>query len=318
MKIVFYSGGYAAKRASHRLRGDLPAQALRNLGFDATATRKMPSLDKDTVVVFLKFSLPEEINHAKNQGAKTIYDLCDNKFNEKPEYIPCCLAADAITVNSLEMGASVKTVTDKPSTVIFDPFERPILDPKFSPEKDIKLLWFGSMASLKFFPMVEIWQRLEKEIKNYHFTMVTAKAERITQKFKDRAARGAVTGVNFNRLSIVDWNWDLQGQKLHECDAVLMPVSTEHYRTETKSANRVIDSLVSGKWVITSPLPSYVEFDSFTWQKDPIEGIKWALNNQEAVIEKITQGQQYSIENYNVDLAAKKWLEVFRGLGYNC
>ncbi len=318
LKIIFYSGGFKEKRASHRLRGELPAKALRQLGYDAVATKKLPQVDSNTVVVFLKFSQPEEIEQAKRQGAKTIYDICDNKFNEKPEYIPCCLTADYITVNSNEMAASLKTATDKDSTVVFDAYERPILPPRFMPEEKLNLLWFGSMASLKFFPMVEIWQRLEKEIQNYHFTMVTAKAERITQKFQDRFKRGMIPGVNLNKISIIDWDWNLQGQKLLECDAVLMPVHVDHYRTETKSANRVLDSLVSGRWVITSPLPSYVEFDSYTWQKDPMEGIKWAVNNPQTVLDRITEGQKYVLENYSVEQAAEKWLGVFRGLGYDC
>lgn len=310
MKIRFFSDGYKTKRASHRLRGDLMARTLQEMGHDAVASRSLDAVDKDTVVVFLKFSRADQIQAAREQGALTLYDLCDNKFEEDPDYKPCCLAADAVTVNTEQMGESVKLNTGRDSFVIPDSFERPILKPRFDPGTDVKLLWFGSSASLKFFPMVPLWQGLEREIKNYHFTMVTAKAERILNKMKERQSRGVFTGVNFDRIEILDWSWDLQGQKLDECDIVFMPVATDNYRTDTKSANRVIDSLVSGRFVVTSPLASYLEFASHTWQQDPIEGVKWALANAESVLHKITLGQSHALTRYNPKVTASRLLEV--------
>jgi len=152
---------------------------LQNLGYDATCSRELPTVDSNTVVVFLKRSQPHEIAQAKSQGALTLYDVCDNKFDEKDEYEPCCLAADIVTANSEAMAASIKATTGRDSVVIPDPTERPRLEPKFEPHGDIKLLWFGSSASLKFVPWVEVWQRLEREIGFYQFTIITAKADRV-------------------------------------------------------------------------------------------------------------------------------------------
>ena len=317
MKIIFYSPAFKPKRASHRLRGEMIAAELTKAGYNAIATRSLENVDKDTVVVFLKFSQPDEIEAAKRLGAFTIYDLCDNKFEEQPEFGPCCLAADHVTVNSEQMGVSVLNNTGKSSTVIPDPFERPILPPKFDPKGDIRILWFGSGASLKFFPMVDIWQALERDIKNYHFTMITSKAERITNKMRERFNRGVIKNIDFNRITIIEWDWATQGDLLQTSDLVLMPVSTDNYRTDTKSANRVIDSLVSGRWVVTSPLASYLEFDEFTWQKDPMQGIKWALENPDKAVEKIRAGQQYTIEKFAPAVIAQKWAEIFNDTGRN-
>ena len=82
MKIRFFSDGYKTKRASHRLRGDLMARTLQEMGHDAVASRSLEDVDSNTVVVFLKFSRAEQIINAKQQGALTLYDLCDNKFEE--------------------------------------------------------------------------------------------------------------------------------------------------------------------------------------------------------------------------------------------
>jgi hypothetical protein len=259
--------------------------------------------------VFLKRSQPHSIQRAKDLGATTIYDLCDNKFEEKEEYEPCCQTADLVSVNSVNMGISTKHHTGKDSIVMPDPFERPKLPPNFAPGNTVKLLWFGSQSSFKFFPFVEIWQRLEKEIGNYKYTMISAKTDRVLNKMQTRQSKGQVTGINFDKIDMREWSWDLQGELLRDWDIVLMPVQTENPRTDTKSANRLIDSLISGKFVITTPLHSYQEFAPYTWQGDYIEGIKWALANPDEVLKMITAGQQYVEENYSAHVLSKKFID---------
>jgi hypothetical protein len=80
-------------------------------------------------------------------------------------------------------------------------------------------------------------------------------------------------------------------------------------RTDTKSANRVIDSLISGKFVITTPLASYEEFAPYTWQGDYIEGIKWACDNPDQVINMIAAGQQYTEQNYSARVLSKQLID---------
>ena len=150
MKIRFFSDAYKPKRASHRLRGEVTCQALADQGYDAKILTDWSEVDNNTIVIFLKRSQPSSIQRAKDLGAKTIYDLCDNKFEEKEEYEPCCRLADLVSVNSVQMGVSTKHHTGRDSIVMPDPFERPKLEPTFAPGKEIKLLWFGSQSSFKF------------------------------------------------------------------------------------------------------------------------------------------------------------------------
>jgi hypothetical protein len=309
IKIRFFSVLFNSKRASHRLRGDVTCQSLLEQGYDAKILTDWSEVDSDTIVIFLKHSSVDSIQRARDLGARTVYDLCDNKFNEKQEYKPCCLTADLVSVNSVQMGVSVKTHTGRDSIVMPDPFERPRLLPKFSPGGDINLLWFGSQSSFKFLPMAEIWQRLEKEVCNYSYTMVSAKTDRVFSKFQLRQRKGAVSGINLDRVNMKEWTWELQGQLLEQCDIVLMPVQTNNPRTDTKSANRVIDSLISGRFVITTPLASYEEFASYTWQGDYIEGIKWAIENPDQVVDRIKKGQQYVEENYSAARLSKQFIE---------
>ena len=309
MRIRFFSDVYQSRRASHRLRGDVTCAALAAQGHDAKILTDWGEVDADTLIIFLKGTKVHTIEQARALGAQTVYDLCDNKFDEKQEYAPCCLAADLVSVNSIQMGASVKMHTGRDSIVMPDPFERPKLLPKFSPGTDINLLWFGSKSSFKFLPMVEIWERLEKEVRNYSYTMVSANTDRLFSKFQLRQRKGEVTGINLDRVIMKEWTWELQGQLLEQCDIVLMPVQTNNPRTDTKSANRVIDSLMSGRFVITTPLASYEEFGPYTWQGDYIEGIQWAQANPDQVLDKITKGQQYVEQNYSAAVLSNKFIE---------
>lgn len=310
MNIRFFSDAYKSRRASHRLRGDVTCQALADQGYDAKILNvDWSEVDANTIVIFLKRSQPSSIQRAKDLGATTIYDLCDNKFEEKEEYEPCCQLADLVSVNSVQMGVSTKFHTGRDSIVMPDPFERPKLVPAFAPGTELKLLWFGSQSSFKFLPVVEIWQRLEKEVGNYKYTMISAKTDRLINKMSLRQAKGLISGINFDKLDMQEWTWERQGQLLSECDIVLMPVLTDNPRTDTKSANRVIDSLISGRFVITTPLASYEEFAPYTWQGDYIEGIKWARDNPDQVIKMITAGQQYTEQNYSARVLSKQLID---------
>jgi hypothetical protein len=139
--------------------------------------------------------------------------------------------------------------------------------------------------------------------------MVSSKTERLLSKMTLRQSKGSVNNINFARIDMQTWTWELQGQLLQDCDIVLMPVLTDNPRTDTKSANRVIDSLISGRFVITTPLASYEEFAPYTWQGDYIEGIKWARDNPDQVIEMITAGQQYTEQNYSARVLSKQLID---------
>jgi hypothetical protein len=97
-----------------------------------------------------------------------------------------------------------------------------------------------------------------------------------------------------------------------ECDMILLPVDVNHYRTITKSANRIVDSLASGKFILTSRLDSYKEFADFVWSKDIIKGINWAKSNPDAVNKMVSLGQEYTKKFYSIDTISNKWLNFFK------
>lgn len=295
------------------MRGDIPAAALKAQGFDAAACRDISDVGAGDHVVFLKPADSAVMREVKARGARVYFDVCDNKFDEKEEYLPCAQVADCITVNTQQQAREIKELLGRECQIVTDPYERPLLPAKFQPQGPIKLLWFGSGSSLKFVPWADLWARLEREIGDYHFTLVTSKTDRIMSKMQQRQNRGVHGGINFDKITAVEWSWELQGQLLAETDIVFIPVMVDNYRTDTKSANRVIDSIISGRFVVTTPLASYTEFSDYTWQDDYVKGIQWARNHPQQVIEKIARGQEYVQSRFSPAVIAEQWLRIFNG-----
>lgn len=103
-------------------------------------------------------------------------------------------------------------------------------------------------------------------------------------------------------------NWTLEGQRqaISECAAVVIP----HGDRKAKSANRLIESVRCGRFVIANDLPAYREFSDSMWIGDIREGMQWFEQNQEEAIKHIRNCQDYIRERYSPQEIAKKWLNV--------
>lgn len=316
--IFFLTSKFSERRASHRLRGKLISEELKKRNINSTIGTNITNLQENDIAVWIKFSQLDNILESKKRKAITVFDICDNKFDEDDALLPCALEADYITCNSLTMAEEILKRTGKIATVIPDPVERPILPPKFSPEKTLKILWFGSNSSLGYVNWVEVWSFLERNIGRYKLSIVTGKAKRFEEKTRQRLKNPDHKFVNMDKIDFIEWNWETQGEYLKDTDIVLIPIEG-NYRTITKSSTRLIDSLISGKFVITSRIQSYDEFTDFIWTKNYAKGLGWALDkhNRKHILEMITNGQQYVIENYSVEKITDKWCSFFKTIKHD-
>lgn len=319
MTVNFVAGKFSEGRASHRLRGKHIAENLIKKGYDAYYGSKAGKIKQNDITVFLKNSSPELIQEAKKIGSMTVYDVCDNKFDEDDLLIPCCQEAEFITCNSNVMRQQIENRFKKNAIVIPDPFERPVLPANFSPERIVKLLWFGSGSSLGYVDWVTVWRDLETKLKNYKLDIISSKSIRFKEKTQRRIIKNesGYQGINLDKIQFHEWTWDLQGELLKQCDMVILPVDINHHRTITKSANRLVDSLASGKFILTSRLDSYREFSDYTWNKDLVKGINWAMANPDKVLFMIQEGQNHTIKNYSIDSITNRWLNFFRTIKYD-
>jgi hypothetical protein len=102
-----------------------------------------------------------------------------------------------------------------------------------------------------------------------------------------------------------------------ECDIILMPLDVNHYRTITKSSNRIVDSLASGKFIITSRLDSYREFTDYIWTKDLAKGINWAKANPASVNNMVSLGQEHTKKYYSIDSISDLWINFFKTIKHD-
>ena len=80
---------------------------------------------------------------------------------------------------------------------------------------------------------------------------------------------------------------------------------------KSKGNNRPIDGIQQGKFVITNDtIPSYVDLNNFIWTGDIAEGLKYAIDNPNEVVQKITLGQQHINKYYTPSHIVKKWLDL--------
>lgn len=323
MSIIFYARKFSERRASHRLRGKYISESLQSDNISSHYGNNLLSIKHGDVVIFLKTSTVDEIEYAKSVGAITVYDICDNKLDEDENYTPCAIAAEFVTCNSPVMAREIKEVCNKDAVVIPDPYERPRQLPTFDPGNIVKLVWFGSQSSLGYVDWPAIWDRLERRVKHYRLDIVCGKADRFLKKSKDRSDNTTdfpeYTHINFDKIHFHEWDWDVQQHFIDQADIVFIPINLSlHDRVITKSANRVLDGLISGKFVITNLIPSYEEFAPYIWTKDNwLKGLNWALENRSQVRNMILEGQQYVELNYSIDKIMFKWIDFFKSLNYD-
>jgi glycosyltransferase involved in cell wall biosynthesis len=81
--------------------------------------------------------------------------------------------------------------------------------------------------------------------------------------------------------------------------------------TVAKSANRIVEALWAGRFVVAHPIPSYLEFADYAWLgADLAEGISWVMRNQESIAGRIRAAQDRIAAAYSPDSIAAQWERI--------
>jgi len=310
--IKWWFDKYRQGRASHRIRSFHQCQELVSQGYDAKITNNLEDISADDIVIFQKDSTQESFNKLKNTGAKIGFDLCDNKFEEQPNYYDFCKQADFITVNSEIMKEVVKQEVGRNSYYYPDCVDRKIIPAVVrSVNKPVKLLWYGSSSSNKYVDWLAVTKLLESSGIDYKLILTMNKAEGIRGKIARNLSKNN-PGFSMSKMENIEWSWDMQGKLVEECDVVFIPLLGQNERrTKTKSPNRVVDAIAQGRWVVTSPIPSYEQLKDFCWIGNPVDGIRYYLRNQSEAVNKINKGQQWIQENVGPEACAKFLINIY-------
>lgn len=239
-----------------------------------------PEPDSD-IVVFCKH-YDQNVAIASKCDGMTVYDICDDHFSDeyRVQYKHMCRIVDVVTCNSEAMAARIKEVTGRTAYVIPDPYEMPRAEPKFAPGETPKLLWFGHSSNLEPLATVSLVGELE---------IVTNCEPRID---------GPVTYTTYSQGAVL--------AAMQRADMVIIPQNRP-----CKSANRLIESLRQGRFVVASDIPAYREFEQYAYIGDVSDGIKWALQHPAEALERVRRGQEYIAKHYTPEIIGKRWLALF-------
>ena len=109
-------------------------------------------------------------------------------------------------------------------------------------------------------------------------------------------------------LTGTDWSREKQLAALDKCAAVLIPTG----KSMAKSANRLIEAVRNGRFVIAGYLPAHEEFKDWMWIGDIREGVEWLKEYPKQAIRDVAECQRYIRNKYSPEAIGRLW---FNALG---
>ena len=328
--IRFWVDSYRKGRASHRLRMELPRQGLIARGVDCSLIHRKIVYDRNKqgitsitdainpehdIIIMNKEMKPEiytqYVRPFQKLGVPVGMDLCDNKFdvrdgdNSLTQLVP---QMDFMTANNETMQQVIRQrFPNKPVYWYTDPTEREFEPAKSFAGGTLKLCWYGSIASMKYFDVDKCLTKL--------WTLhVPWRLDLMSNHIEQRVKAG------LNNVQLHDWSYEAQGQMVRESDIVLMPLGhlqpgdQRYDRVRTKSHNRLVDAIAQGRWVVTSPMPQYRPLQKYSWQGSMLKGISYYLENKKEVRDRITQGQRWIKKRATPKTAAKQLIRIYEAI----
>ncbi len=315
-------GEITSEMASARYRVILPAIQISRRGHQVEIRSVPPSgwtpalaaeITADCVVLSKSFHESNEllVDNLRGRGIRVLLDLCDNHFEDPrlgPHLKKLISTVSGIIASTAKMAEVIKEHTGKDSIVIGDPVEGSRSEPAFEPRFPfLKTLWFGHPSNL------ESLMRIIPELERFSgaipisLKVVTSlvkgleeKLQRITQNCAGRL-----------KIELAPWSIEATWKALSETNIVLIP-SLENEKKSVKSPNRLVESLWAGRFVVAHPIPAYGLFDDAAWVGNSItEGIRFALDNPEQVVKRITKGQQRVSSHLSSYHIGQLWLQTF-------
>lgn len=315
--------GLTSGMASMRYRILLPAAELNKRGhrivIASAVDNQMPpglpeAMDADAIILSKGFhSVVETLAaEAEKRGIKVIFDICDNHFTHPNSYYDAIIRhTDVITCNTEAMAQVIKQHTDKPCHVIGDPYESMRQPPAFNPGTPLKLLWFGHPLNLD--GLTEAVPMLKEAAKAYPLALTV-----LSQSFVEYDVMkfcGGLAGRLEGAVPVyhVPWSVSNRQQALRDTDLVIIPPlpAARREARDTKSSNRIVDSLLAGRMVVADAIPSYEPFRAWAWLgEDMEEGIRWVLEHKTKIPSRIAAAQEYIEQHYSPEVIARRWEDV--------
>ena len=219
-----------------------------------------------------------EVKKALAAGKRVIVDFCDDHF-DRMHYRHMLRLADEVTCSTDEMAKRIKGL-GRDAVVIADPYEFDEVAPHCAGDN---LLWFGHGLNM---PSLD---RIRPQLQGYPLRVVS------------------------NTPDTIAWSMETMVEEFAKADIVILPASEKY-----KSANRAIEAIRQGCFVVAEPHPALEGFDRpygdlGIWIGDIKEGIEWARQNQSEANQRTKLAQDYVSQTFAPRTLAFAWSRVIQG-----
>lgn len=259
-----------------------PAKELEKLGHKCVFS--VDPLDGYDVYVFHKHFRYAEQETIKLVKGKTVFAVCDYHFDtvHRDHYIAMCKSADMVIAATNKLAEYIKEETGKTAEVIYDPWgiEFKEQKPRFEQKEEYVCLWFGHKSNI---------EGLKANLENIrpHKLMIV---------------------TNIEKKGIIPYNITNLKAAFNTCDVVIIPQDINDPRRISKTHNRIVDSFRAGRFVIASPVDSYLDFKEWAYLGDLKKGLEWLQKQSPEEIEaRISGAQEYIRKNFDPAIMAKQW-----------
>jgi len=278
---INYSTVASEHLASYRYRIKIPSDILRERGHEIVIGKP----ENADVGVFSKhFNAKDaEIARQPTRYSRVVFDVCDYHLDgvHRDHYERMMGLADLVTVGTEEMRYQLLKEGYQ-STVIQDPYEFEEQEPEF--DIAMNLLWFGHPTNLA--PLV--------------FEMESGRLDGYWLK---------VISQPNAKVPCIPWSMENMKKGLKECDVVIIP-QEDTKANRCKGANRMVESIRSGRFVVANNMPAYEQFKEWMFIGDIQEGLEWVKENRTEVLSRILEAQKYVQTTFNPEEIANQWQSV--------
>lgn len=211
---------------------------------------------------------------AQRRGKYLIADVCDPHFHLS-YYQRVIAEADALTTTTPLLAQFLFEDFGRTATVIDDPYEFECVLPHVAGNN---LLWFGHATNYSGLAM------FREALKDYPLRIVS------------------------NIEGMIPWSKATMREEFLKADIVLLPDSAP-----TKSANRAVEAIQQGCFVVATPHPS-LEGIPGIWVGDLLKGVAWASTHPQDANARLTQSQAYVQARYSPARVANAWRTLVGGI----
>jgi len=318
MNIKFYTLKFKAKdgehtRASRRFRAIIPLKGMRK---NDGQIEELDKATRDDIIVLAKDTSIKDAQFLLDNKVKFVFDICDDKWGSRKKklvetYNFLCKNANLVVTSTPTLANIIFRHTGKKAHVITDPVERERKEPILLNIKEDTIIKFAYYGAGKNFEVID-WNKIVNDLKRIHNKIEIHVVIGRVQKHLDKVKHLIEQKI----LYAYQWTYELQDQIVDDCHFVLIPIVSVNENISAKSPNRLIDGIQRGKLVLTNTgVDSYEPFRNFSYFVSDFnygQGLKYAINNRNEVLQNIKAGQLYIDQHHTPEIIGKKWIEIER------